>query len=77
MTDFSNTVFTVTFTEQLDQQMLDDFVTSEAVGMGEVRVLDEPRIMSLRAYRHEYLRVKSFLDELQDGGALTYVESRA
>jgi len=76
MAEFSNTVFTVTFTDQFDQQMLDDFVTTRALGLGEVRVLHEPRVMSLRVFRQEYLSTKLFLDELQEGGALTYVESR-
>jgi hypothetical protein len=77
MPEYSPIRFTITFTDQLEMELLDSFVENGFLGYGDVCRLDSPRVMCLRPYRSsQYLAVKSTLDELRDGGALTYVEDR-
>jgi hypothetical protein len=74
LSELSNVVFEVTFTDQFSTQMLDDFFATGFLRAGEVRRTTNPRVMRLHMFRQEYLATKSFLDELRDGGGLTYIE---
>jgi hypothetical protein len=77
MTATSPRKIVVTFQDKFPKHLVDGMLTTNFVGLAETYRGDDPQVLFVFPIPDRFEALKATLDELQAGGALTYVEEHS